>query len=189
VHIIRDGVSGSLAIRDLWHRHAHGLGGLAPGRLRQRLGELQLRRLPYYGMEFLRRIAPASLRGAVGNNLWGPRVPGMQEMVSQFDLLEVCAIQWRTCVEQACIYGRSLPPNRYMELRLEHLSPRSLAEVLEFCELDANQDVTDYIGSIFNEDRPKRRLDEADPADLENVRRWVAPTMAWLESTSRTLCQ
>lgn len=181
VHIIRDGTSGCFAIRDLWQRHAHGLKGLASGRIRQRLSEVSLRRLPYYGLEAMRRVFPHPLRRVVGQNLWGPRLPGMQEMVKELDLLEVCAIQWRMCVEQGCIYGRSLPSDRYMELRLEQLSPDAFQSVLDFCELSPNQEITDQITETFSADRPQRRIDEADPEELERIRQWVAPTMAWLE--------
>lgn len=187
VHIIRDGTSASFAIRDLWQRHAHGLSGLATGRIRQRLGEVSLSRLPYYGVEVLRRVAPGPLRRAVGQNVWGPRIPGLQEMVRDLDLLEVCTTQWRTCVEQACIYGRSLSPDRYMELRLEELGPQAIETVLDFCELSPSQDILDYINDTFRADRPQRRIDEADPDELERVRQWVAPTMTWLKRESMVL--
>jgi len=98
IHIIRDPVQSVLSIRSFWQNHASGF-TIAPGRVRQRLKEVQLRRLPHYAKEVVRRAAPKFMRGAVGQNVWGPRLPGIQEMLNQIDLLDICALQWRLCTE------------------------------------------------------------------------------------------
>ena len=67
--------------------------------LRQRLKEVQLRRLPHYAREAARRFAPKALTPMVGPNVWGPRLPGIEGLLKDLELLEVCALQWRTCVE------------------------------------------------------------------------------------------
>ncbi len=185
IHMIRDGVSGTLAIHDLWTRHASGMRGLAKGRITQRLKEIQLSRLPYYGMEVIRRSMPKPFKGLVGTNIWGPRLPGMRGMLNELPLMEICAMQWRACVEQACLYGRTMPNDRYCEFRLETFSMEGVKKLLDFCELSPCDPLTEYAESKFNRNVPNRRFDEADPADLEAVRRWTEPTMKWLECDNR----
>jgi len=182
IHMIRDGVAGTLAIRDFWDNHANGVRGIAPGRITQRLKEVKLSRLPYYGSEVIRRVMPDPLRGLAGRNLWGPRVPGMRGMLNEMPLLEVCAHQWRACVERACIYGRTMPTDRYREFRLERFSLDHIRSIMDFCELQPSKAVTEQAEKLFNKDQPAKRLAEADENDLADIRRWVAPTMRWLES-------
>ncbi|MEN1681783.1 MAG: sulfotransferase [Planctomycetota bacterium] len=180
IHIMRNGVDASLSIRSYWNQAAHGISGVAPGRFRERLKELQLSRLPNYAFEAARRFAPAPLRGVVGQNVWGPRIPGIRGMLTELDLLEVCALQWRTCVESARQYGAQLPADRYHEVKLEELTADRLREVLDFAELTPEPEVMANFEKTFAADRSTARRSAATPEDLQLLRRWITPTMDWL---------
>jgi hypothetical protein len=177
VHTIRDGVESVLSIRKFWEQYSR---GVPKGKLAQRLKEINLRRAPYYAKEFLRRAMPKSFSGLVGKPVWGPRIPGIDGLLDQLELLEVCCLQWRMCVEQACLYGRQLPPGRYMEVRLENMSPELLADVLNFCQLETTPEVQAGFEQMFDEGLTTRRKSAATAADLETIRRWIEPTMEWL---------
>lgn len=180
VHIIRNGYESVLAIRRFWEQKAHGLTGLAPGRVSQRFKEISLRRLPYYSREILRRSLPRAMAGVVGHNVWGPRLPGIDGMLREMDVLDVCCLQWRMCVELAVHYGRTLPSERYMELRLEEFSPDTVRSILRHCNLSEQPAVLEQATTRYDPERARRRLREADPADLERIRTWIEPTMHWL---------
>jgi hypothetical protein len=177
IHTIRDGVESVLSIRKFWEHHAH---GLPKAKVMQRLKEIDLRRAPYYFKELVRRALPKQFSRLVGQPIWGPRIPGIDGLLEQLDLLEVCCLQWRMCVEQACFYGRQLPAGRYLELRLEDMSPALLESVLKFCQLDMTHDVQSGFEKIFCEGLTTRRKTNANPYDLETIRRWIGPTMQWL---------
>jgi hypothetical protein len=177
VHMIRDGVESSLAIRRFWQQHAR---GIKPGKLRERLREVNFRQLPYYVREAIRRVAPKSLSGLVSQPVWGPRIPGIDQLLKDLDLVEVCALQWRTCVEAARQFGRTLPPDRYLECRLESMSAETLASVLKFCQLDDAPEVWDAFGRTFDAGQTRHRRAKAAPGEIELVRRWIEPTMSWL---------
>lgn len=183
VHIIRDGTESTLAIRRFWQQHAH---GIVRRKLVERLREIDLRQLPYYFREFVRRAMPKRLAemGLVRQPVWGPRLPGIDEMLRELELIEVCALQWRTCVEAARDYGRSLPRDRYFECRLEELTPDVMGSLLQFCQLDDSPEVWQAFERQFDPSQTSYRRDQATPADIDAIRRWIEPTMTWLTATS-----
>lgn len=180
IHILRNGVDSSLSIRSYWKQAAHGIKGVNKGKLQERIKELQLRRLPHYAMEAARRFAPGPLRGLVGPNVWGPRIPGIRGMLEELDLLEVCALQWRTCVESARHYGQTMPADRYREVRLEDLNIEKFRELLDFAELEPEPAVIENFEKVFSPARSTRRQSGASAEELALLRKWIAPTMAWL---------
>lgn len=182
VHIIRHGCDSALSIRDFWQQHAT---GIKAGKAAQRLREIRWRQLPYYAKEIVRRGLGRRFPRLVRPPVWGPRIPGLDGLVRELELLEVCALQWRTCVESACHYGRTLPSDRYMECRLEDMGEDLLREVLEFAELEAVDPVWSAFHERFDARLTRPRRDDADPADVDAILRWIEPTLMWLGYTSR----
>jgi hypothetical protein len=180
VHIIRNGLESTLATKSFWENSAAGFTGLAPGRIGQRFREVSLRRIPYYLTELIRRGSPKWLAGVVGPNVWGPRIPGLQRLLRDLTLVEVCALQWRMTVELACIEGRRLPRHRYLEVRIEDLSPQVIDEIVLFCGLEPCKSLAEQGRAFYDPARARRRIDDADEDDLVRIREWIEPTMSWL---------
>ncbi|MGJ3243045.1 MAG: sulfotransferase family protein [Opitutales bacterium] len=174
VHILRDGVESSLSIARYWQKHTHGFRGV---RLRQRLREASLQQLPRYGIQAFKRLLPAGTKPRV---FWGPVLPGMGQMVDCMSITEVAAMQWRMCVEQATFHGRKLPPNQYLELRIEEFNKEKLKQVIEFVGLSSESSVFEAAEERFIRDQTAHRIAEADEKEVELVKRWVLPTMKWL---------
>ena len=93
IHIMRNGVESVLSIRRFWTQHA---AGVKRSKLLQRLREVGLRRAPFYAKEMLRRSLGRRIPGMVNKPVWGPRIPGIDALLRDLDLLAVCALQWRT---------------------------------------------------------------------------------------------
>lgn len=180
LHIIRNGLDSTLSIHSYWNRSAQGIKHVEKGRLKQRLKEVSLSRLPYYAMEATRRFAPGPIRRLVGQNVWGPRIPGLRGLLNDLELIEVCALQWRMCVESACLAGRQLPSDRYLEIRLEDLSPDVMRQIFTFCELEEDPAVWDLFNERYDPKMASYRKTEADPEMIAKARRWIDPTMRWL---------
>ncbi len=180
IHIIRNGIDSSLSIRSYWNQAAHGIKGVNPGKFRERLKELELRRIPNYAVEAVRRFAPKPLSSLVGSNVWGPRIPGIRGLMQDLELLEVCALQWRTCVEAACHWGASMPSDRYMQIKLEDLNLESFRSILQFAELNEEAEVIDNFHRTIDPDRSTGRRSKASDADIEILAKWIRPTMEWL---------
>ena len=179
VHIIRDGTQSVLSIYRFWKDKSR---GLPTKQIGARLKELSITRLPYYSFEVLKRVLPQGAAYWTGQPVWGPRIPGLNGLLRDLDLLEVCCLQWRMCVEAACTYGRLLPATRYMECRLEDMSPELLQRVMEFTELEDASEIWEAFEKKFDPSQPGRRTPNAEPAQIELIHKWIEPTMKWLES-------
>jgi len=184
VHTIRNGYDACLATEDFWDKHTSGISNVAEGRLMQRLKELGPWRLPYYLPEFARRIAPGPFKKLLGQNQWGPRLPGMAAMLRDLGPLAVSCLQWRTCVEVSCHFGRVLPEDRYFEFKLEHVSRSVIDGLLRFCDLSPDSTVQEYIEETFDANRVSARTRNAKAKQILVARPWVESTSQWLGYTS-----
>lgn len=177
VHIIRDGRESTVSIRDHWQRFSVGIGRK---QLQRRLREVDWKRAPYYAKELFRRALPESMSPIVGRRIWGPQIPGLSQLAQELELIEVCAIQWRTCVEAACHQGRRLAAGDYMECRFEDFSLELIREVLRFCELSDADEVWEEYESRFKQERQGSRKGQASDEDMQRMMNWIAPTLSWL---------
>jgi hypothetical protein len=178
VHVLRNPIDAVLSIQHFWSGYAGGVGHLElRRRLMRRLREIDPRQLPHYALEFSRRLLP---RRFAGVQVWGPRFPGVEGMLRELDLLEVCAMQWRLCVEAACRYGRTLPAERYLECRLEAFDHAALDRILAFCELDNYPELRRAVDTHFHSELAARRRAVASAEEQERVKALVEPTAAWL---------
>ena len=183
IHVMRAGAESVLSIRSFWDRHAT---GLPSNFLWMRLKEMRLRQAPHYAREFLRRALGKLTPGAVGPAVWGPRPPGIDQMRRDLDLLEVCAWQWRMCVEHACREGRRLPQDRYTECRLEDVGEEMFERLARFCGLPPSPEMTGKFREVFDASQPTRRTRAADDEELAYVRSLIEPTEQWLGATPLT---
>ncbi len=188
VHLIRDGVDNILSKRRFYAVAGRRISGM-PGSdfqtarasyMTRRLREVSLRQLHHAGMEVVRHVAPDWLLPIVGRPTLGVRLPAMGAMRREISLLEMCFMQWRASAEMATQYGRQLPPDRYMQCRLEELTPDTLRSILRFCELDEEKLDLEFFEKRFDAKRIGPAKDDADPDEVRCVEQWVEPTMQWL---------
>jgi hypothetical protein len=178
IHIMRSPIDAIMSMYSHWVDHAYGTTGIRPGRLRKRMREISLQRLRFYTKEAVFRLAPKRVARALGRSVWGPRIPGIDGLLRDLDVLDVSALQWRMCVETAIHFGRRLPSDRYMEIRLEDLSLEVLRQVLAFCELEDDQDMFRVFDQSHDPKLAHGRRAQADPADIERILRWIEPTLS-----------
>lgn len=177
IHMVRDGLQSVLSIREFWRGHST---GLPKSVLRGRLKEIKPRQIPYYAKEFTRRIVGKWSPGMAGPTVWGPRLPGIEQMARDLDPLEVAAWQWRMCVEHACEYGRTLPPERYTECRLEELDEEELRRLMRYSDLSEADEVVNAFRERFDASAPGGRSKQFADEEVAEVQSLIAPTNAWL---------
>lgn len=182
IHIMREGTESVLSIRKFWEQHATGVGGTTRRQIMRRVKEIKLRQVPYYAGEFTRRMMSKVVPSNKPRGVWGPRLPGIQEMVRDLDPLEVAAWQWRMCVEHVCRVGRTLPPERYTESRLEEFDEAEFERLLAFCQLESTPEVKEGFASKFQARPAQARSDAAESDEVKLVRELIAPTTTWLAS-------
>lgn len=180
VNVIRHGKDSALSIRGFWEKSSVGFAGVDPGRLRQRLKEIKLRQVPYYGKEFLRRVVGTVSKSHRKRAVWGPRLPGMEAWASELHPLEMACLQWRTCVEMSCAYGRQLPVDRYLELRLESLDENAIERMLDFCGLSNEPALEAHYKEKFVQSKAGARRRNVTEEEDQILECWLRPTLDWL---------
>ena len=125
VHLVRDGVDVVESARRRWQARP-GLGYLLRKALYLR--GTGLRQGLRYLWNRLRGL------GTSTPSLWGPHYPGMADDAAEHSLLEVCATQWRACVQSTLDALDTLPSERVLSLRYETLvrDPDSVDRLARF---------------------------------------------------------
>lgn len=185
VHFIRDGVDNVLSMRRFYGVVARTLQSNTP-KLRdsfmaRRARELRLKQVPYMAVEAIRHLAPPWMLPVVGMPVVGVRLPAMSAMRSEMDLLDVCFLQWRSSVEWACQFGRSLPAGRYLECRIETFGEEELRRIYDFLGLDLAPEAIEFVRRHFEPGRIGPAMQDCFPEELERLRAMVEPTMRWIE--------
>jgi hypothetical protein len=106
----------------------------------------------------------------------------MDGLLDELDLLDVCALQWRICVESAALYGRSLPSHRYLECRLTDLTSERLSSILDFCGLSHDGEVADEYARLYDPRLIVKRGKNLSPEERKQINDWVEPTEHWINS-------
>ncbi len=178
LHIIRDGWDAVPAMAEFWGRRASGVTDPRQrAKLVKRWREVGLRRAPRYLPELARRLLPGDGRG---RQLYGPRVAGLREIARDRGELVAAATQWRLCTERAATFGRALPPERYLELRLDELDRTAVGRVLAFCGLRADPDLVTRLAGDVDPSRITRHAQRLTPADRDRIAPYILPVEAWL---------
>ena len=174
LHVTRDGWAAVASMRDFWERRGGGFDRKQADKLGRRLREARPSQMPFYAGELLRRLRP-------GRHvpLYGPRLAGLQAVADELGYLEAAALQWRACVDHTATFGRSLTPERYLEVRLESLDTDGMAAVVDFCGLPTSAEVLDRFRRDYRADAARRRAPLAAD-EREVVAPYVVPVNAWL---------
>lgn len=136
VHLIRDGRDVTESAMRQWTEKPD------TKALLTKLKSMPLQNLGYVGWYGKNMISGMVGGGRQGGKVWGPRYSGIEEDVKNLSLAEVCAWQWRHCIEKSFKDIESIDPQRIEEIRYEDLidSPeaiRSLARKLALPDPDA----------------------------------------------------
>lgn len=176
VHITRNGWGAVPSMRNFWARRAQGFDEKQVRKLVRRVREARLSQLPFYAREFMDR----SVRGPTSRvPLYGPRLAGLRTATDELGRLEASALQWRACVDQSSIFGRSLCPDRYLELHLEELDATTIAEILAFCGLPPAAVVLERFEATYEREVAVRQA-PLTPEERGRVAPYVVPANAWL---------
>jgi len=178
IHVIRNGRSAVPSIRDNWLKFSTSRN---PSALVRRFREMDLRRAHHYIREGMQRFLPARLSRVVGRPVWGPQLPGIQQMLSDMELIDVCCLQWRWSVESACNFGRAfMPANRYLEIRLEEFGRGTLERLVDFVGLEESAEMWRYFEESFRAAKTEDRRDDLTPREKARMDRWLIPTIRHL---------
>ena len=166
-HIIRDGIDNAASQR---YRYMNpDVSTLAA--IRDRLPAIPLFDWPAYFPEFVNHVI-SRVRGDKYVYSMGPKIKDWKRLRREYDMLEYLAINWRECVTAARTFGKTLPPNRYHEIRFEELlsNPEAvLTRLLEFLELAPSEAMMSYARTKIDPARKGQRRSKLSPQERDRV--------------------
>ena len=133
LHLVRDGRDVAASARRRW------TGDTGADYMLRKARWVPPSDLPWYAGVFVwnRVIRALSKEKQLGT--WGPRFEGIDSLVRELSLIEVCGIQWARCVESARCGFAGVPSGQVLSVRYEELvrePSKVFAEVFRFCDLD-----------------------------------------------------
>jgi len=97
--------------------------------------------LPYYASRFILNWIYRLLSKEERLAFWGPKLDRMEVLLKEYSLEEVCALQWKRCVDKAAEVLSDLPRERWIEVGYENFVNQPGIEfwrVLEFLDIQAS---------------------------------------------------
>ena len=101
--------------------------------------------MPYYALRYLsnriHRLTSSDSRLA----FWGPAMSNIDDLLACYSLEEVCALQWKACVDYAERDFEIIPSNRILKVKYEEFVTQPDAEfhrIANYLEVDVPQNVT-----------------------------------------------
>jgi hypothetical protein len=112
---------------------------------------------------------------------WGPRLPGLSEMLRDLPLLEVCALQWRWCVESV-IRDAGLLGDRLLTVRLEDLDEQAVREIHRHSGLSREglEPMLEQFRSRYDSSKTHGRFSALPLEQQARIEAMIEPTMKLL---------
>ena len=135
--IRRDGIDAAASAMERWHAHPD------PVYLARKARFVPLTDWPHYAWKIARGRVRGLLGGARNPKPWGPRLDGMDALLAQRPLEEVCALQWKRCVDSAADAFAKMPADRWLEVVYEDFvraPEEELGRVLELIGVETDAD-------------------------------------------------
>jgi hypothetical protein len=85
--------------------------------------------LPFYAFRYLLSQTHRFLSNEKRLSVWGPRFIGMEDYCRTHSLPEICAMQWKRCVERAEQDFANLPPEKVCRVKYEELTENPCGQI------------------------------------------------------------
>jgi len=132
-----------------------------------------------YGFWYLRNLMAGALQKKRGQRIWGPRYPGIEDDLATKGIYEICALQWRACVEQALSDLEMIPEARKITVRYEQLvsNEEAISRVCDFLGLDDSDRVIAVYSKTLRRDTREKWKTNIPEEDMTLVLRELNPTL------------
>lgn len=137
--------------------------------------------LPYYGTRYLGNRVYRLFSKEKRLAFWGPRFLGMQELLQERSLPEVCAHQWQRCIERAEAAFRAMADQRVHQLRYEDLVRDPGAEfqkILRFLEAKVEKQQIGQVAKAISTGSVGKWQVDLPPATVATITPIMQPLLA-----------
>jgi hypothetical protein len=174
IYIVRDGidVTGSAKLR--WTAK------LNISYLLQKVRFVPLIDIPYYALRYFRSRIYRLLSHERRLEFWGPSIDGMSNLTKIYNLNEVCALQWKKCVENSGEAFSNTFNERVIYIRYEELVEKPvkiISEIINFIGLsDSPGLIADSVGNISTKSIGKGRV-TLNNIEIESLHKLIGDTL------------
>ncbi|MEM7083802.1 MAG: sulfotransferase [Pseudomonadota bacterium] len=139
--------------------------------------------LPYYSIRYFRTRVHKLFSEENRLSFWGPQLDCMPNYLEKYSLEQVCALQWKHCVESAASALGTLDSARVHRLRYEDIvrQPKEeLGKILTFLgSTDSSEEIARVVGTVRTDSVGKGR-DRLAPEIRENIHPLIQSTLEQL---------
>ena len=143
IFIVRDGLDVVGSALERWHA------SLDVSYIYRKAKYVPLLDFPYYASRYflnrLYRLFSSEKRLA----FWGPVLSNMEDLLKSHSLLEVCALQWKLCVEKAECDLASIPQTQIMRIKYEDFVSEPVAEFSRLADF-LNKQVPNHLNEFLS---------------------------------------
>jgi hypothetical protein len=150
IHIIRDGRSVAESARRRW------LAAPELSYLIEKLRWMPLFEAPLYGIKYLSYQIGRFQNNNKGQLSWGPRFFGLDTMVKEKTLIEVCGLQWMKCVNAAEAALKVLPEDKNITVRYEDIVTepvKTTAKIFDRLKIGFLPECQEYVARQIQKDK------------------------------------
>jgi hypothetical protein len=136
--------------------------------------------LPYYALRYLLhriyRLVSREKRLA----LWGPAMDDIDDLLKKYTLTEVCALQWKACVDKAEYELSQISPEKVIKVKYEDFVSDPVTEftrLAKFLNKDVPDAVNDYLIANVSSNSVGKGRKALSEAGVERLRPLIASTL------------
>ena len=136
--------------------------------------------LPYYALRYLFNRLYRLISRENRLALWGPAIDNIDAVLEQYTLTEVCALQWKACVDQAERDFTRISSEKIIKLKYEEFvrdPVKEFARLAEFLNKDVPDVVNDYLRNNVRPNSVGKGRKALGVAGIEKLRPLIASTM------------
>lgn len=118
--------------------------------------------LPYYGLRYFWARVYRFISREKRLAFWGPALDGMQSVLQNHTLNEVCALQWQRCVDNAEKAFSDMPADKVVRVRYEDFVRQPVEELSRILE---------FVGKEVEPEKIARAVEGVSPRSLGKGRK------------------
>lgn len=140
--------------------------------------------LPFYAARYFWSRASRLISTEKRLSTWGPRLPEMASLAGKLSLPEICASQWKECVDRSLDAFDKMKADRILRIRYESLATAPQEEALRlaaFLDIDAEELLKSPLLARIRSDSIGTAEAGLDATAMAAIRDIIEPTMQRLD--------
>ena len=136
--------------------------------------------LPYYASRYLFNHIYRLVSGEKRLAFWGPKMNNTDELLAKHTLTEVCALQWKTCVDIAERDFLSIPSEKIFRIKYEEFVKNPVAifsQLADFLDKRVPQNIAGYLNAHIRAGSVGKGRQKLGVEKVDRLRPLIADTL------------